>query len=225
MTTTIVRAIARADAEDIRRLGGAGVATVHEAQGRTGLLRPYMRPVYPSARVAGSAVTVLCGAGDNLMIHAAIAVVQPGDVLVVSTMEESTHGMFGELLAESCRAHGVVGLVIDAGVRDITEITALGFPVWSRAVSAQGTSKTIAGSVNVPIVCAGASVSPGDVIVGDADGVVVVPREKAGVVVTAVDERLAKEERTRARLKAGELGLDIYGLRDVLAQRGVVWRD
>ena len=133
--------------------------------------------------------------------------------------------MFGELLAESCRAHGVVGLVIDAGVRDITEITALGFPIWSRAVSAQGTSKTIAGSVNVPIVCAGASVAPGDVVVGDADGVVVVPRERAGAVVTAVDQRLAKEERTRARLKAGELGLDIYGLRDVLAQRGVVWRD
>ena len=225
MTTTIVRTIARADAEDIRRLGAAGVATVHEAQGRTGLFRPYMRPVYASPRVAGSAVTVLCGAGDNLMIHAAIAVVQPGDVLVVSTLEDSTHGMFGELLAESCRAHGVVGLVIDAGVRDITEITALGFPVWSRAVSAQGTSKTIAGSVNVPIVCAGASVAPGDVVVGDADGVVVVPRERAGAVVTAVDERLAKEERTRARLKAGELGLDIYGLRDVLAQRGVVWRD
>jgi 4-hydroxy-4-methyl-2-oxoglutarate aldolase len=225
MTTTIVRTIARADAEDIRRLDAAGVATIHEAQGRTGLLRPYMRPVYASARVAGSAVTVLCGAGDNLMIHAAIAVVQPGDVLVVSTLEESTHGMFGELLAESCRAHGVAGLVIDAGVRDITEITALGFPVWSRAVSAQGTSKTIAGSVNVPIVCAGASVAPGDVVVGDADGVVVVPRERAGAVVTAVDERLAKEERTRARLKAGELGLDIYGLRDVLAQRGVVWRD
>lgn len=225
MTTTIVRTIARADADDIRRLGEAGVATVHEAQGRTGLLRPYMRPVYASARVAGSAVTVLCGAGDNLMIHAAIAVVQPGDVLIVSTLEESTHGMFGELLAESCRAHGVVGLMIDAGVRDITEITALGFPVWSRAVSAQGTSKTIAGSVNVPIVCAGASVAPGDVIVGDADGVVVVPRERVGAVVTGVDERLAKEERTRARLKAGELGLDIYGLRDVLAQRGVVWRD
>jgi 4-hydroxy-4-methyl-2-oxoglutarate aldolase len=225
MTATIVRTIARADAKDIRRLGAAGVATVHEALGRSGLLRPYMRPVYASARVAGSAVTVVCGAGDNLMIHAAIAVVQPGDVLVVSTLEESTHGMFGELLAESCRAHGVVGLVIDAGVRDITEITALGFPVWSRAVSAQGTSKTIAGSVNVPIVCAGASIAPGDVVVGDADGVVVVPRETAGAVVTAVDERLAKEERTRARLKAGELGLDIYGLRDVLAQRGVVWRD
>lgn len=225
MRPTIVRTIARADREAIGRLGAAGVATVHEAQGKAGLLRPYMRPIYPSARVAGSAVTVLCGAGDNLMIHAAIAVVQPGDVLVVATRTESTDGMFGELLAESCRAHGVAGLVIDAGVRDTTEITALGFPVWSKAISAQGTSKTIPGSVNVPIVCAGASISPGDVIVGDADGVVVVPRESAAAVVGAVEQRLAKEERTRARLKAGELGLDIYNLRDVLAERGVEWRD
>jgi 4-hydroxy-4-methyl-2-oxoglutarate aldolase len=184
-----------------------------------------MRPIYATARVAGSAVTVLCGAGDNLMIHAAIAVVQPGDVLVVTTFSDSTDGMFGELLAESCRVHGVAGLVIDAGVRDTAEIATLGFPVWSKAVSAQGTSKTIAGSVNVPIVCAGAAVSPGDVIVGDADGVVVVPRDSATIVLAAVDERLAKEGRTRERLKAGELGLDIYGLRDVLAQRGVVWRD
>jgi len=225
MIPAIIRTIARASPDEIRRLGAAGVATVHEAQGRTGLLQPYMRPIYPSARVAGRAVTVLCGAGDNLMIHAAIAVVQPGDVLVVAILTDSVDGMFGELLAESCRAHGVAGLVIDSGVRDTTEITALGFPVWSKAVFAQGTTKTIAGSVNVPIVCAGASVSPGDVIIGDADGVVVVPREAATAVVTAVDQRLAKEERTRARLKAGELGLDIYGLRDVLAERGVVWRD
>ena len=225
MTPTIVRHIARADRDAIGRLGAAGVATVHEAQGRSGLLRPYMRPVYPAARVSGSAVTVLCGPGDNLMIHAAIAVVQPGDVLVVTTFSESTDGMFGELLAESCLAHGVAGLVIDAGVRDTVEITALGFPVWSKAVSAQGTSKIIAGSVNVPVVCAGASISPGDVIVGDADGVVVVPRESASAVAAAAEQRLAKEERTRARLKAGELGLDIYGLREVLAQRGVVWRD
>jgi 4-hydroxy-4-methyl-2-oxoglutarate aldolase len=225
MTPTIVRTIARADQGDISRLGAAGVATVHEAQGRSGLLRPYMRPIYPAARVAGSAVTVLCGAGDNLMLHAALAVVQRGDVLVVATISESTDGMFGELLAQSCMAHGVAGLVIDAGVRDTTEITALGFPVWSKAVSAQGTSKTIAGSVNVPVVCAGASVSPGDVIVGDADGVVVVPRDSAKAVVAAADQRLAKEDLTRERLKAGELGLDMYGLRDVLAQRGVVWRD
>ena len=225
MTPTIVRTIPRADPSHISRLGACGVATVHEAQGRTGLLRPYMRPIYRDARVAGSAVTVLCGPGDNLMIHAAIAVVQPGDVLVVATTSESTDGMFGELLAESCRAHGVAGLVIDAGVRDTVEIAALNFPIWSKAVSAQGTMKTIPGSVNVPVVCAGASVAPGDVIVGDADGVVVVPRETAAVVVAAADQRLQKEARTREQLKAGVLGLDIYGLREVLAQRGVVWRD
>jgi 4-hydroxy-4-methyl-2-oxoglutarate aldolase len=225
MKPTIVRTIVRADPGDVSRLGAAGVATVHEAQGRSGLLRPYMRPVFPAARVAGSALTVLCGPGDNLMIHAAISVAEPGDVLVVTTFSESTDGMFGELLAESCMAHGVAGLVIDAGVRDTTEITALGFPVWSRAVSAQGTSKTIPGCVNVPVVCAGAAIAPGDVIVGDADGVVVVPRESGAAVVAAVDQRLAKEERTRARLKAGELGLDIYGLRDVLAHLGVEWRD
>ena len=225
MTPTIVRTILRADPADISRLGAAGVATVHEAQGRSGLLRPYMRPIYPAARVAGSAVTVLCAPGDNLMIHAAIAVVQPGDVLVVATFSDSTDGMFGELLAESCRAHRVAGLVIDAGVRDTAEITALEFPVWSKAISAQGTSKTIPGSVNVPVVCAGVSISPGDTIVGDADGVVVVPRAAAAAIASAAGQRLAKEERTRARLKGGELGLDIYGLRDVLAQRGVVWRD
>jgi 4-hydroxy-4-methyl-2-oxoglutarate aldolase len=225
MTPTIVRTIARADPAHISRLGSAGVATVHEAQGRSGLLRPHIRPIYAAARVAGSAVTVLCGPGDNLMIHAAIAVVRPGDVLVVTTFSESTDGMFGELLARSCIAHGVLGLVIDAGVRDTTELTDLGFPVWARAVSAQGTSKIIAGSVNVPVVCAGASVAPGDIIVGDADGVVVVPRDSAPAVAAAVDQRLAKEATTRERLQAGELGLDIYGLRAVLDQRGVVWRD
>jgi 4-hydroxy-4-methyl-2-oxoglutarate aldolase len=184
-----------------------------------------MRPVFQAARVAGSAVTVLCAPGDNLMIHAAISVVQAGDVLVIGTMSDSTDGMFGELLAESCMAHGIAGVVIDAGVRDTTEITGLGFPIWSRAVSAQGTSKTNPGSVNVPIVCAGATVAPGDVIVGDADGVVVVPRESVTTVLAAADQRLTKEEQTRARLRAGELGLDIYGLREVLKQRGVEWRD
>jgi 4-hydroxy-4-methyl-2-oxoglutarate aldolase len=223
MKPRIVRSIARADASVIARLGACGVATVHEAQGQRGLLRPSIRPVYSTARVAGSAVTVLCGPGDNLMIHAAITVVQPGDVLVVGTATESSHGMFGDLLAESCLAHGVAGLVIDAGVRDTTEITAMNFPVWSKTVWAQGTSKAIAGSVNVPIACAGALVSPGDVIVGDADGVVVVPRESAAAVADASEQRVAKEERTRARLKAGELGLDIYGLRDTLAAKGVTW--
>jgi 4-hydroxy-4-methyl-2-oxoglutarate aldolase len=223
MTSAIVARIDRTDPRLIQRLGECGVATVHEAQGRTGLLRPYMRPIYPTARVAGSAVTVLCGPGDNLMIHAAVAVVQPGDVLVVATTSESIDGMFGELLAESCRAHGVAGLIMDSGVRDTAELTAMSFPVWSRAISAQGTSKTIAGSVNLPIVCAGTTVQPGDVIVGDDDGVVVVPRESAASVVEAANQRLEKEAKTRERLKAGELGLDIYGLRDVLAQRGVKW--
>jgi 4-hydroxy-4-methyl-2-oxoglutarate aldolase len=225
MTPAIVRTIGRADRSLIGRLGACGVATIHEAQNKSGLLAPHMRPIDVHARAAGSAVTVLCGAGDNLMIHAALAVVQPGDVLVVATTEPSTHGMFGELLAESCRAHGVAGLVIDAGVRDTVEIASLGFPVWARAISAQGTSKVFPGTVNLPIVCAGASVNPGDVVIGDADGVVIVPRDTAPAVLAAADARLVKEEQTRARLKAGELGLDIYGLRAVLDARGVTWRE
>ena len=225
MRPTIVRSIPRAEAEHITRLGECGVATVHEAMGRTGLLEPAIRPIFPAARVAGSAITVSCAAGDNLMIHAALAVVQPGDVLVVATSSPSTAGMFGELLAESCKAHGVAGLVIDAGVRDTAELTTMGFPVWSRAVWAQGTTKAIPGSVNVPIGCAGALVHPGDVIVADADGVVIVPRADAASVVTAANERLAKETRTRERLRAGELGLDIYGLREVLNTHGVQWVD
>jgi 4-hydroxy-4-methyl-2-oxoglutarate aldolase len=225
VTPSITRTISRADAGAIARLGECGVATVHEAQRRTGLLAPYMRPIYPSARAAGSAVTVLCGPGDNLMIHAALAVVKPGDVLVVATTSESTHGMFGELLGGSCRAHGVAGLVIDAGVRDVTELTAMGFPVWSRAISAQGTSKAFPGVVNGAVFCAGLTVHPGDAVVGDADGVVIVPRETVPAVVAAANARLAKEAATRARLDAGELGLDIYGLRAVLAERGVEWKD
>lgn len=225
MKPTIVRSILRADAAHVRRLGECGVATVHEAMGRRGLLEPTIRPIFPGARVAGSAVTVVCTPGDNLMIHAAIAVVRPGDVLVVTTFSPSTAGMFGELLAESSKAHGVAGLVIDAGVRDTAELTTMGFPVWSRAVSAQGTTKAIPGSVNVPIVCAGAPVDPGDVVVADADGVVIVPRADAASVVTAANERLAREDRTRERLRARELGLDIYGLRDVLDAQGVEWVD
>ena len=225
MKPTIVKGILRADAALVRRLGECGVATVHEAMGRTGLLESAIRPIFAGARTAGSAVTVSCAPGDNLMIHAAIAVVQPGDVLVVTTSSPSTAGMFGELLAESSKAHGVVGLVIDAGVRDTAELTTMGFPAWSRAVSAQGTTKAIPGSVNVPIVCARALVHPGDVVIGDADGVVIVPRADAASVVTAANERLAKEERTRERLRARELGLDIYGLRDVLKTQGVEWVD
>jgi 4-hydroxy-4-methyl-2-oxoglutarate aldolase len=221
MKPTIVKNIPRADASVIETLGKLGVATVHEAQGRSGLLRPYMRPIYPTARVAGSAITISCQAGDNLMIHAAIEVCRPGDVLVVTTTSESTDGMFGELLAVSARAHGVVGLLIDAGVRDVADLTTMEFPVWSKAISAQGTVKATAGSVNVPVVCAGASIAPGDVIVGDVDGVVVVPRQSVVDVAGLGNERLAKEEKSRDRLRKGELGLDFYGLRAKLTELGV----
>jgi len=222
---TIVRRIQRAEADVIRTLGELGVATVHEAQGRTGLMRPYMRPIYPSAKIGGSAVTISCQPGDNLMLHAAMEVCRPGDVLVVTTTSESTDGMFGELLGVSAQAHGVAGLIIDAGVRDVADLTAIGFPVWSKAISAQGTVKSTPGSVNVPVVCAGASVSPGDVIVGDVDGVVVVPRQQAAEVARLGKERLAKEQKTRERLRSGELGLDFYGLRAKLAELGVQYVD
>jgi 4-hydroxy-4-methyl-2-oxoglutarate aldolase len=225
MKPTIVRTIRRADAAVIATLGSLGVATVHEAQGRSGLLRPYMRPIYPTARMAGSAITISCQAGDNLMIHAAIELCRQGDVLVVTTTSESTDGMFGELLAVSARAHGVVGLLIDAGVRDVADLTTMEFPVWAKAIHAQGTVKATAGSVNVPVVCAGAAIAPGDVIVADIDGVVVVPREKAADVARASAERVAKEEKSRARLKSGELGLDFYGLRAKLTELGVQYVD
>jgi 4-hydroxy-4-methyl-2-oxoglutarate aldolase len=184
-----------------------------------------MRPIYPAARAAGSAITVTCQAGDNLMLHAAMELCQPGDVLVVTTSSESTDGMFGELLAVSARAHGVVGLVIEAGVRDVADLTSMNFPVWSRAVHAQGTVKATLGSVNVPVSCAGAAIHPGDVIVGDVDGVVVVRRQDADEVARLSAERIEKEAKARERLKNGELGLDFYGLRARLAELGVQYVD
>lgn len=225
MKPVIRRRIDRPDVRLIGLLGELGVATVHEAQGRSGLMRPCMRPIYGDARIAGPAVTVSCQPGDNLMIHASIDVVEPGDVLVVATTSESCDGMFGELLAESCRAHGVVGLAIDAGVRDVAELISMRFPVWSKAISAQGTVKATPGSVNVPVVCAGASVNPGDVVVGDADGVVVVRREYAAEVARLGEQRRAKEERSRERLRSGEKGLDMYGLRAILKELGVEYID
>src|SRR5580698_6004279 len=225
MAHKIVRNIRRPDAESVKILGELGVATVHEAQARTGLMKPYMRPIYASAKVAGPAVTVSCQAGDNLMIHAAVEICKPGDVLVVTTTSDSTDGMFGELLATSLVAHGVVGLIIDAGVRDVSELTAMDFPVWAKAIHAQGTVKSTAGSVNIPVVCAGAAVEPGDVIVADQDGVCVVPRETAGETVKASQARIVKEEKAREKLRAGEVGLDFYGLRAKLKELGVEWVD
>jgi 4-hydroxy-4-methyl-2-oxoglutarate aldolase len=225
MKPKVVRKIRRPDAEVVRALGELGVATVHEAQGRKGLARPCLRPIYPGAKMAGPAVTVSSQPGDNLMIHAAVEVCRPGDVLVVTTTSESTDGMFGELLGVSCQAHGVIGLILDAGVRDTAELAAMRFPVWAKAISAQGTVKATAGSVNVPVVCAGAIVNPGDVIVADADGVVVVPYGCAAEVAALGMERAAKEVKTRERLRNGELGVDFYGLRAKLAELGVEYVD
>jgi 4-hydroxy-4-methyl-2-oxoglutarate aldolase len=221
----IVRTNRRPDPDAVEVLGRVGVATAHEAMGRRGLTHPVLRPIYPGARIAGRAVTVLSHPGDNLMIHACIEQCGPGDVLVITTTSPSTDGMFGELFATQLAARGVRGLVMDAGVRDVAELTAMGFPAWSRAVSAQGTVKATPGSVNVPVVVAGAYIRPGDVIVADDDGVLVVPFEDAPEVAEKSLAREAAEQGKREKFQAGVLGLDFYNLRPTLERLGVTYVD
>jgi 4-hydroxy-4-methyl-2-oxoglutarate aldolase len=221
----VKRNIKRADPAATEKLGQYGSATVHEAMGRVGLMKPYMRPIYAGALISGPALTVLLHPGDNWMMHVAVEQIQPGDIVVAACTAECTDGFFGELLATSFRARGAKALVIDGGVRDVRDITAMKFPVWSRAISAKGTVKATLGSVNIPVVCAGAIVNPGDVIVGDDDGVVVVPAEMAASIAESSAARTANEEEKRRKLAQGVLGLDMYNMRAPLEKAGLRYID
>lgn len=221
----VIRNIERADPGVVSRLAAAGVATVHEAAGRTGLLQPYLRPIYPSARAAGTAVTVMCQPGDNLMVHLAVECCRPGDLLVVAVSSACTDGFIGELLATSLRAQGVTAVVIDAGVRDVAMLRDMDFPVWARAVSAQGTVKATPGAVNVPVICAGQLIEPGDPVVADEDGIVRVPAASAAEVADRSEARIRYEAQIKEKLAGGELGVDLYGFRDLARRQGIVWVD